>query len=53
MHDDDDGICQHERCSSPHYNIVLIDPRAQGLVGQDPSVSYDDAPFTAQAATLE
>lgn len=46
-------MCRRGRCSSPHYNVVLVDPRAQGLVGQDPSVSHDDAPFTAQAATLK
>lgn len=46
---DRDGDEGEKKCSSPHYNIVVIDPGAQGLVGQDPSVSYDDASFTAQA----
>lgn len=42
-----------DKSSAPHYNVVLVDPRAQWLVGQDPTVSYDDASFTAPAATLK
>lgn len=53
-HGGDDGdLVENERRSSPHDDVVLVDLGAQGLVGQDPPVSHDDASFTAQAATLK
>lgn len=37
----------------PDNNIIVIDPRAEGLVGQDAAVAHDDASFTAETARPE
>lgn len=33
----------------PDNNIVVVNPRAEGLVGQDAAVAHDDASFTTEA----
>lgn len=37
----------------PDNNIIVIDPRAKGFVGQDAAVAHDDASFTAETARPE